>query len=147
MLDWQALEAFKAGEEVKSRQASKKDWAESSIHKDWKILLISARVQTSAVMAGWDILPWNISVVAEDLSQWKKQGINFDSIDQRIVIHIRQWAKAAKPAANVFCYKYRLLVIYVLMLSMGLRRPLIIWSLIFAQNMTTMTRPGLSTTF
>ena len=97
-------------------------------------------------MAGRDILPWNISVVAEDLSQWKKQGINFDSIvvDQRIVIHIRQWPK---QAANVFCYKYRLLVINVLMLSMGLRRPLIIWSLIFAQNMSTMTRPGLSTTF
>ena len=88
-----------------------------------KFYLKSARVQTSAVMVGRDILPWNISVVAEDLLQWKKQGINFDSIDQRIVTHIRQWPK---QAANVFCYKYRLLVIYVLMLSMGLRRPLII---------------------
>ena len=66
-----------------------------------KFYLISARVQTSAVMVGRDILPWNISVVAEDLLQWKKQGINFDSIDQRIVIHIRQWAK---QAANVLCY-------------------------------------------
>ena len=68
-----------------------------------KIVILTEFQYTSAVMAGRDILPWNISVVAEDLSQWKKQGIIFYCmvVDQRIVDHIRQWAN---EAAYVFCY-------------------------------------------